>query len=471
MFLSKKLKAIYVAGDYVMTNIAWLLFNVVRLSLDDINTGNASLFQFYQLKFVWIGQIAFPLLMMFLYYESGYYRTILGKSRVNELFQTLFTTLVGTIVIFLIALINDVTHRRSIDYEMIGALWILMFGCVYLFRLCVTTISAGNIHKRKWGFDTLIVGTPESASKLKDKLDSMTRSMGFRIVGFVNPCDDMKAAESTLPVYQLDQIENIVKQHDISRLIVIPHRSGQQSTIDLLNALITLGLPIYVTPLMQHLITSRPRFFNVAGEPLINITETSASDSTLSIKRTLDIIVSVLAIVVCIPLFIVIAIAIKCDSKGPVLYFQERIGYLKKPFKIIKFRTMTVNAEAHGPTLSSQGDNRITKVGHFLRKYRLDELPQFWNVLVGEMSLVGPRPEREFYIKQIIKQAPYYSLLHQIRPGITSWGMVKYGYATDVEGMIERLKYDIIYMENISVIVDLKILIYTVNTVITGKGV
>ncbi len=132
---------------------------------------------------------------------------------------------------------------------------------------------------------------------------------------------------------------------------------------------------------------------------------------------------------------------------------------------------MTVNAEAHGPTLSSQGDNRITKVGHFLRKYRLDELPQFWNVLVGEMSLVGPRPEREFYIKQIIKQAPYYSLLHQIRPGITSWGMVKYGYATDVEGMIERLKYDIIYMENISVIVDLKILIYTVNTVITGKGV
>jgi lipopolysaccharide/colanic/teichoic acid biosynthesis glycosyltransferase len=133
---------------------------------------------------------------------------------------------------------------------------------------------------------------------------------------------------------------------------------------------------------------------------------------------------------------------------------------------------MRINAESEsGPTLSNTNDNRITKIGHFLRKYRLDELPQFWNVIKGDMSLVGPRPEREYYIKQIITRAPYYALIHQVRPGITSWGMVKYGYASTVDAMIERLKYDLIYIENISMVVDLKILLYTINTVITGKGI
>ena len=132
---------------------------------------------------------------------------------------------------------------------------------------------------------------------------------------------------------------------------------------------------------------------------------------------------------------------------------------------------MKVDAEANGPTLSTLDDPRITKLGKIMRKYRLDELPQFWNVVKGDMSLVGPRPEREYYIKQIIKIAPYYSLVHQVRPGITSWGMVKFGYASNVDEMISRLKYDLLYIENVSLAVDLKIIFYTINTVFTGKGI
>jgi exopolysaccharide biosynthesis polyprenyl glycosylphosphotransferase len=195
------------------------------------------------------------------------------------------------------------------------------------------------------------------------------------------------------------------------------------------------------------------------------------NQSTVNIKRLSDIIVSALTLIIISPILLAISIAIKSTSKGPIIYKQKRIGYHKKPFNIYKFRSMVVDAEQSGPALSSLNDPRITPLGRFMRKYRIDELPQFWNVLKGDMSLVGPRPEREYYIKQIVERAPYYSLIHQVRPGITSWGMVKYGYASDVDGMINRLKYDLLYIENVSFLVDLKIMFYTVHTIFTGKGV
>ena len=177
-----------------------------------------------------------------------------------------------------------------------------------------------------------------------------------------------------------------------------------------------------------------------------------------------------LSLILLLPVMSVVALAIKLDSKGPVFYHQERIGYRRRPFKIHKFRTMVAEAEPNGPQLSSENDMRITHIGRFLRKYRIDEIPQFWNVLKGEMAFVGPRPERAYYIEKIIRVAPYYTLLQQVRPGLTSWGMVKFGYATTVEEMVERSKYDLIYIGNMSLTVDVKILIYTIRTVLTGKG-
>ncbi|MCL4142090.1 UNVERIFIED_CONTAM: hypothetical protein GTU68_046685 [Idotea baltica] len=158
------------------------------------------------------------------------------------------------------------------------------------------------------------------------------------------------------------------------------------------------------------------------------------------------------------------------DSKGPIFYSQERIGKQGQPFKILKFRTMHTDAEKAGPALSSDHDPRITKVGKWLRKLRLDELPQFWNVLIGEMSIVGPRPERQFFIDQIVKIAPHYRHLHKVRPGITSWGQVKYGYASNVTEMVQRLQFDILYLENMSLALDLKIILYTIIVIVEGRG-
>lgn len=189
------------------------------------------------------------------------------------------------------------------------------------------------------------------------------------------------------------------------------------------------------------------------------------------IKRLFDVICSAIALVVLCPLFLVIAIFIKCDSTGPVIYRQQRLGRLAKPFTILKFRTMYENAETDTPLLSNKDDKRITKFGCLLRKYHLDELPQLWNILVGDMSFVGPRPERKYFVDQLLVIAPEYVKLFKVRPGLSSWGSVKYGYASDLSQMVERMKYDLMYLDKMSLAIDIKIMAYTIKTVVTGKGV
>ena len=209
---------------------------------------------------------------------------------------------------------------------------------------------------------------------------------------------------------------------------------------------------------------------NIYGIPLIRVNHRIMPAWQLSIKRMIDVIVSGTSLLILSPFLLIVAMVIGVSSKGGILYSQERIGRFGKPFRIYKFRTMAKDAEKDGPQLSSAHDTRVTKFGRFLRKTRMDEIPQFWNVLKGEMALVGPRPERQHFIDLITQRAPHYSHLHRVRPGITSWGQVKFGYAENVDQMIQRLKYDILYIENMSIAMDIKILFYTVLIVMKGAG-
>ncbi len=240
----------------------------------------------------------------------------------------------------------------------------------------------------------------------------------------------------------------------------------------MLRTVFPLDIAVYLTPDVDMInMAASKRPFNVVGEPLICISSANISASSANLKRMFDIVISSVAVLLLAPVYAAIAIAIKSDDGGPVFFTQERMGYRNRPFRIFKFRTMIPDAEKSGsPALSSDNDTRITKTGHFLRKYRMDELPQFINVLRGEMSIVGPRPERRFFAEQIAAIAPYYHMIYQVRPGITSWGMVNYGYASTIDEMIERLRFDLIYLENISLTTDLKILLHTFNTVFSGKG-
>lgn len=468
----RKQRINYIVADYVSTNVAWFLFNLARYYFISSNVvGFSSLEYFLTSPMVLIGQFCVPVMMLCIYYLSGYYNKVFLKSRLQEFITTVSTAFAGTVVCYFMIVFNDNLPGRSFTYEMVLLLYALLFTVVYMCRLCITSTATHKIHNREWSFNTLIVGTSKNAELMEQRLREMRKSMGFKIVGYVETCEDAYHRELNLPVYDLKDLSDVCQTLNIKNLIVIPHRHGIKATMTLVNGLLPLDMPIYISPDMYQLLTTKVRLSNVVGEPLVDISRTDMSQSTLNMKRMFDVLLSSVALVVISPLLLAIAVAVKCTSAGPVIYRQRRIGYHKKPFDIYKFRSMKVDAEVGGPALSTLNDPRITNIGRFLRKYRLDELPQFWNVVKGDMSLVGPRPEREYYIKQIMARAPYYTLIHQVRPGITSWGMVKYGYASDVDGMIERLRYDLLYIENVSMLVDLKILFYTIQTVFTGKGI
>ena len=458
-------------GDLLSTNIAWLLFNLFRYRWVDNASFFNSLTSFLTSENVIVGQIIIPLLMLGLYYLSGYYNNVFLKSRLQEFVTTSTTAFIGMVVIFFTALFNDVNAERTLTYELMFVLYLMLFVVVYIVRYSITRVATHKIHRREWVFNTLIIGTSNTAEQMEKRLREMKKSMGFNVIGYVETTEGAFHRPLNLPVYSLNEIADVCERENIKNVIVIQHRHGIKATMSLVSNLLSLNLPIYISPDLYQLLTSKVRVSNIVGEPLVDISKTEMSQCMLNMKRVSDIVISSFTLLIISPLLLAVAIAVKCSSKGPIFYKQSRIGYHKRPFNIYKFRSMYIDAEISGPALSTLNDPRITSVGRFLRKYRLDELPNFWNVLRGDMSLVGPRPEREYYIKQIMAKAPYYTLIHQVRPGITSWGMVKYGYASDVDGMVERLRYDLLYIENVSLLVDLKILFYTVQTVFTGKGI
>lgn len=460
----------HILFDALSAAIAWTLFYCYRkIYIESVKFG-AQVPIVFDKKFFYalFLIVAFWLIV---YTVAGSYRDIFRTSRLGEFIRTFVATLIGIILIFFSLLLDDEIFSYKNYYQSFLVLFGLHAGISILFKMILTSQIVKGVHKRKIYFNTLLIGSNEKALGLFKEMESQPVSSGNKIVGFVHVDNNIKLLNPYINhLGSVKDLKRIIEENEIEEAIIAIESSEHESIGRILNELGGTDVIIKIIPDMYDILSGSVKMTSIFGAPLIEVNREIMPVWQQYMKRIGDFFTSLIALIILSPLLISIAIIIKLTSKGPVFYSQERIGRYGKPFYILKFRSMFTDAEKNGPALSSKLDNRVTPFGRFLRKYRIDELPNFINVLKGEMSLVGPRPERQFFIDQIVQKAPHYSHLQKVRPGITSWGQVKYGYAENVDQMIERLKYDIIYIENMSLVVDLKILIYTIQTVLKGRG-
>ena len=462
----------YVILDLLAAALAWSLFFFFRkYSFDDYTFKEIELI-FHDRNF-FIGIVVIPVFWLIIYTLVGTYRRIYRKSRLKELGQTFMITLIGVTIIFFALILDDQIATYRSYYQSFLTLLGLQFSITYLFRLILTTITVRKIHKKLIGFNTIIVGSNGNAIEVYNDIELQETSSGNIFVGFVNVFDyeEYKIGRYINHLGNYIDLKKIINEYQVEEVIIAIERSERSTIEKIITLLEDTNVVINVIPDMQDILLGSVKMTSVFHTPLIQITPDLMPAWQQSVKRIIDIVASLIAMVVLIPVYIFVAVGVKLSSKGPFLYSQERVGLNGTPFHMHKFRTMFKNAENAGPQLSSDNDPRITKFGKFLRKVRLDETPQFYTVLKGDMSLVGPRPERQYYIDKIVKEAPHYRLLQKVKPGITSWGQVKYGYAMNVDEMIKRLKYDLLYIENMSLFVDFQIMIFTILTLFRGRHI
>jgi len=459
-------KALLIVVDFITINLAFFALLSLR------NTANLFIEQdfFFRLQISLIIYVFWLLLFIFF----GMYQSWYTQSRFDELVAVFKSVAFGIFLIFILTFDpeRDLSEPPTLGRIMILSYWVFMVISVGGGRLVLHTIQRKLLEAGIGQRNTLIIGWNDRARKLADKIKSYP-ALGYRVVGFVSlNAKDKGEKYRELPVFgHIDDLPKLVQKNDVEEVIIALGNMPHKKVMNVIAKCEDLPVHIKIEPDMYNIVMGQARTHQIYGFPLIEIQPQLMAPWERRVKRLIDISFSLVALTILSPLFILIAILIKLDSPGPVFFKQKRVGKNGRIFTIYKFRSMVKDAEKMtGPVWADKKDPRVTRIGWLLRRLRLDEFPQLINVLYGDMSLVGPRPERPYFVDKLKREYPFYTRRLKVQPGVTGWAQVKGKYDTSVEDVKEKLEYDLYYIENMSLRMDLRILLFTIYVMFRFKG-